>query len=331
MGRPDSVMQYYLSDKGRFADLFNGIFFQGEQFIQSCDLQDSSERYSEKAGQGTSRFRDIKMTLKNSRILRILAVENQANIDYTMPYRCMQYDVMEYGKQLRERKNTNRAGNLLTTSPERLCGITKTDRIAPVYTLCLYHGEEPWDGPLSLRDMMDFGNGSDRMEQYFADYPLRLYCVNGMNSFDVFHTELRELFSAMRYRRDKERLQKLFACDARYSHLSSDTVRALSVLLNIPDLWRKREQYRDKTYGSEEYNMCQAWEEIKEECYAKGVSQGISQGITQGISQGISQGIEKGSRDKARTIVQNMLKHGFSKEEICELTECSAEFVSKLQ
>lgn len=27
MGRPDSVMQCYLSDKGRFADLFNGIFF----------------------------------------------------------------------------------------------------------------------------------------------------------------------------------------------------------------------------------------------------------------------------------------------------------------
>lgn len=323
MGRPDSVMQCYLSDKGRFADLFNGVFFRGEQFIRSCDLQDSSKRYSETAGRGTSRFRDIKMTLKDNRTLRILAVENQANIDYTMPYRCLQYDVMEYGKQLRERKNANRAGNLLTTSPERLCGITKTDKIAPVYTLCLYHGEEPWDGPLSLRDMMDFGNGGDRMEQYFADYPLRLFCINESDSFDMFHTELRELFSAMRYRRDKERLQKLFACDAHYSRLSPDTVKALSVLLNIPDLWRRREQYRDKTYGSEEYNMCQAWEEIKEECYAKG--------ITQGISQGITQGIEKGSRDKARTIVQNMLKHGFSKEEICELTECSAEFISGLQ
>lgn len=60
MGRPGTVMQGYLSDKERFADLFNGIFFQGVQFIQSCDLQDSSERYSETAGQGTRRFRDIK-------------------------------------------------------------------------------------------------------------------------------------------------------------------------------------------------------------------------------------------------------------------------------
>lgn len=259
------------------------------------------------------------MTLKNSRTLRILAVENQANIDYTMPYRCMQYDTMEYGKQLKERKNANHAGKLLNTPSERLCGLTRTDRISPVYTLCLYHGEEPWDGPLSLRDMMDFGNENDGMEPYFADYPLRLYCVSEAEGFDMFHTELRELFYALKYRRNKERLQELFAHDAHYSRLSPDTVRALSVLLNIPDLWQKREQFRNRIHESEEYNMCQAWEEIKEECYTKGVTQGITQGI------------EKGSIEKTRTIVRNMLKRGFSKEEICELTECTATFVEGLQ
>lgn len=319
MGRPDAVMQSYLSDKGRFADLFNGIFFQGEQRIRSCDLQDSSERYSETTGHGTSRLRDIKMTLKGRNTLRILAVENQANIDYTMPYRCMQYDTMEYGKQLRERKNSNRAGGLLKTPSERLCGITKTDRITPVYTLCLYHGEEPWDGPLSLRDMMDFGNDSDGMEPYFADYPLRLFCVNEADSFEMFHTELRELFSAMKYRKNKKKLQELIVHNEHYNHLSPDTTEALSVFLNIPDIWKKREQYRNKTSESEEYSMCQAIEEMKEEYFARG------------ISQGISQGIEKGSLDKTRMIVQNMLKHGFSDKEICEMTECTSAFIDELR
>ncbi len=319
MGRPDTVMQSYLSDKEHFADLFNGIFFQGKTLIQSCDLRDSSERYSDIAGLGTNRLRDIKMTLKDSRVLRILAVENQATIDYAMPYRCLQYDTMEYGKQLRERRSVNRNGNLLKSSSERLCGLKKTDRITPVYTLCLYHGEEPWDGPLSLRDMMDFGNDIDEMEKYFADYPLRLFCVNEANSFDMFHTELRELFFAMKHRRNRARLQELFAHNERCRRLSPDTVEALSVILKIPNLWEKREHYRNMTCNREEYDMSQAWGGIAQEYY------------NDGITQGITQGIEKGAFEKTRMIVQNMLKHGFPDKEICEITGCTAEFIRELQ
>lgn len=282
MGRPDTVMQGYLSDKERFADLFNGIFFQGEQFIRSCDLQDSSERYSGTGEPSASRFRDIKMTLKGSRILRILAVENQANIDYTMPYRCMQYDTMEYGRQLKERKNVNRAGKLPVTSPEWLCGIKKTDRITPVYTLCLYHGEVPWDGPLSLRDMMDFGDDSDGMGRYFADYPLRLFCVNEAESFEMFRTELRELFFALKHRKDRKKLQELFANDERCSRMSPDTVEALSIFLNIPDLWDKREQYRNRMCEKEEYDMNQAWGGVAQEYYSEGIAQGNCSGNCSG-------------------------------------------------
>ncbi len=35
-------------------------------------------------------------------------------------------------------------------------------------TLCLYHGEEKWDGPRSLKDMMDFG--ADGKRQKWEDY-----------------------------------------------------------------------------------------------------------------------------------------------------------------
>lgn len=39
---------------------------------------------------------------------------------------------------------------------ERLGKFRKKDQIAPVYTICLYHGIEEWDGPRCLKDMMDF-------------------------------------------------------------------------------------------------------------------------------------------------------------------------------
>lgn len=161
MGKRNTAMCSFLSSRRRFADLFNGIFFGGRQLIQAADLQEASEQYAALGDNPSERTRDIKMLLNTGETLRILALENQNRVDYTLPYRCMQYDSLEYGKQLR-------------TSEEWLCGITKKDRLAPVYTICLYHGEEPWDGPYALRDMVDFGEDRDGMGKFFADYPLRL-------------------------------------------------------------------------------------------------------------------------------------------------------------
>lgn len=311
MGKTDTAMQSYLGDKRRFADLFNGVFFQGKTVINACDLQEASERYADAEGQGASRFRDIKMFLNTGGCLRILAVENQLNIDYTMPYRCMQYDSMEYGKQLKELKARNREQKKLQTAAERLCGMTREDRLVPVYTLCLYHGEEPWNGPLSLGDMMDFGDDSQGIRQYFADYPLRLFCVNEAESFDMFHTELRELFGAMKYRRDKKRLRELLTRDEAYSRMSADTVRTLSILLNIPWLWAKRRRYMSKKEHKEEYDMCQAIREWREDDKAEGRAEGRA--------------------EAQKTFVLNMLKKGFSDEEICELTECTPDFIDRLR
>lgn len=87
--------------------------------------------------------------------------------------------------------------------------------------------------------------------------------------------------------------------------------------------FNKREQYRNRMCEREEYDMNQAWGGVAQEYYSEGIAQGIAQGITQGI--------EKGSREKTRMIVQNMLKRGFSDKEICELTGCTADFISELQ
>lgn len=103
------IILYYLSDNRRFADLFNGICFRGETVIRAEDLLEGSQVYHEttgevrRKGRGTDRrerIRDICKLLKSGETLRVLALENQEMIDYTMPLRCMQYDVMEYGKQL---------------------------------------------------------------------------------------------------------------------------------------------------------------------------------------------------------------------------------------
>ena len=107
MGKKNNVLNHYFRDKKRFADLFNGVFFEGEGIIRSEELEASSEIYEEAtnkeksiAGVRGQRIRDIKMSLKTGEVFRLLALENQDKVNYAMPFRCMQYDTMEYSRPL---------------------------------------------------------------------------------------------------------------------------------------------------------------------------------------------------------------------------------------
>ena len=242
MGKMNIAMCSFLSSTIRFADFFNGVLFQGNEVIRASDLQAASEQYSEPGSVNSEGFRDIKMYLHSGESLRILAVENQNSVDYTLPYRCMQYDTMEYGKQIKELKQFNTSRKLLRNSAEWLCGLTKDDRLAPVYTLCLYHGEDPWDGPLTLRDMMRFDDDRENLRHHFADYPLRLYCVNAQTDFNCFHTELREVFTALNCRKEKTKLFSTIHGNTAYQKLNRETIKVLSILLNTPKLWEERKK-----------------------------------------------------------------------------------------
>ena len=142
MGKISNTMNYYFSDGHRLADLFNVALFQGKSVVRAEDLFEVSEVYHQlEAGktedrvQRTERTRDVCKILKTGEVLRILALENQELVDYAMPYRCMQYDTMEYGKQLEGLRKKNEREGILTTSQEWLSGLRKEYRLVPVYTL----------------------------------------------------------------------------------------------------------------------------------------------------------------------------------------------------
>lgn len=69
----------------------------------------------------------------------------------------MNYDSLEYGRQVKELLKQNQERKDCADANEKLCRFKRTDRLTPVYTICLYHGTELWDGPRSLKDMMNFG------------------------------------------------------------------------------------------------------------------------------------------------------------------------------
>lgn len=326
MGKADHIMYRYMSSKEHFADLFNGILFQGESIICPDQLLDADGKYTaisqeytnRSRGQRVSgRSRDIKMKLQSGGVLRILALENQSHIDYSMPLRCMEYDALEYRKQLDELKSRNQPLKAFDTQDEFLCGIRSHDRLVPIYTICLYHGETRWDGPHTLSDMMDFQGEADILRPFFADYPFRLFCVNTQPDFDMFHTELRPLFLALNQRGNPDGMQQLMLEEPAYRHLSADTLETLAVLLGLPQIWEKREYYMNQ--DEEDYNMCYA------------VRKWHEQDIALGRSEGIALGRSEGMLSKTKQIVANMLERGFSDQDIIALAECDTALIDDVR
>lgn len=299
MGKESDAMMEYLKNNERFADLFNGSYFQGNQVIKAEELQEGSEVYKEDAGEkSTTRTRDVKKRLKSGGNLKVLAIENQNLTDYAIPWRHMNYDVLEYGRQIKEIKKKNKDNKKLHTSSERMCGLIETDRLAPAFTLCLYHGEDKWRGPRSLKDMMDFGEDKELWEQVFSDYQMKLICLNEMDDFSQFHSSLKQLFQLLAFRKDKKKLKELLEEDASYQDMDEETADVVSTLMGVEKEMAKKDN------GEDGYNMCTAIREMLEESRLEGRQEGRQEGRWE----------ERGE------IVRNMLNNGLTCEKVAELT-----------
>ena len=348
MGKYDMCMKAYLHDKKRFADLFNGSCFQGKPVIQAEDLEEASEghviagtfstdsqeeilnlrktknedvlveRKQTRKGpydRKTEIFRDVKMRYRSGMILQVLAVENQSYIDYGMPVRCMGYDAAEYSRQLKERKQERELFKKHEKEPdiridEKLSGILKTDRIHPVYTICLYSGIESWDGPRKLSDMMEFDPEEGLVQSLFKEYPLTLFCVNEQEGFEEFHSDLKQLFRAMNCRKNKEKMAELIK-DESYSHLSEETWEAIAVMTDNAAMLQKKDLYKTENQEKEEYNMCQALEELMEDERIVGRNEG--------------------NLEKTKIVVRNMIARGYKTEDICAIAGCDTSFVEEVR
>ncbi|MDE7253180.1 MAG: Rpn family recombination-promoting nuclease/putative transposase, partial [Acetatifactor sp.] len=255
MGKYDDAMYSFLSDNGRFADLFNGAVFGGEKVLQADALEEGAERYVQtgaalgqrvgeagkqkgqsgepggKDPKAQNRYRDIKKHLKEGTGFSVVAIEDQSDIDYTMPWRIMQYDGLEYERQIREIENGKRC--VLSQDKENISywetRFGQGDKLHPVYTICLYHGTKPWDGPKSLEDMMDFGAGGKLREALFHDYRMSLVCVEDLKELAVFRTDLRILLEALSARGDKEAMKALYKSED-FRNISAETARTIAIM-----------------------------------------------------------------------------------------------------
>lgn len=110
--------------------------------VDAGELAEASEVYHGKPGE-----KGGQRTLKSGKELKILALESQSDVNYIMPWRIMDYDCREYGKQIRGAQRANRE---LDRAGKRVYakegGTAERSAERGVFCAGLYIMPVPWGG-----------------------------------------------------------------------------------------------------------------------------------------------------------------------------------------
>ena len=132
----------------------------------------------------------------------------------------------------------------------------KNDKLLPVITIVLYFGSKPWDGPMSLHDMLQIDDPD--LLQYVADYPLHLIDPHRMDEtiLQKFQTNAREVLTFIKYSKDKKKLLELVQ-NKRFQSIDLLAAEVINECTNS--------HLPLTTDNKEDVNMCQAIDEIRED------------------------------------------------------------------
>lgn len=280
-------------------------------------------------------FRDVVKGLEEEATLVIFGIENQTHVHYAMPYRVLELELLNYGRQISmiqerhkvrrksfgsmeedlsiekgasvennispEENNTPEKG----TSAEYLGGFYKTDRLVPVVCLVIYYGEEEWDGPTSMAEMFV----ESPWAVYASPHPIYLLDVRHMSddSINEYSDALRPFFGFLKYEHRAELEQFIADNEEQFSNLPENTVRALAEITRSEELVKIREEYLTDKGG---VNMCL--------------------GIQLMVEKGKKEGIEEGEMIKANEMAKKMIQSGEPGGKIVLYTGLEREVVDQL-
>ena len=320
MGKKDISVNRWLSDKERFADLFNGSLFEGRQFIDPQKLtrlpieQKSIINTIEGKKIPVEYFRDIIMFSEQDKKLCILACETQNKEHYAMVIRGMLYDSLSYMEQVQNIAKENRENKKYQNSEEFLSGIRKEDTLVPIITIVLFYGEE-WRGSKDLYGLLGLDEETEKIfSPYITNYKINLIEPAKIADLSCYKSDLQYVFNVIQCKKDKEKLKRYIEENKEFfSEVSEETYDAICAFINAEKLLENHKK-DDMTGG---IDMCQALEEI----YQDGIKDGIKDGMKVGLDKGI-RSLVRACRDLGEStegiIVRVSREYSLTEEEATE-------------
>ena len=156
MGEKDITEKILEDYNDVFADIINGLLFQGEQRVLPETLENISVHSQYKADDEKMHEleRDVAKYWKEKEVqLAVCGIENQSSVEKYMPFRIIGYDGAAYRSQLQQERS----------------------KILPVVTIVLYFGtDRHWRSGKNIKSLMEIPTGLD---EFVSDYQIKVFEV----------------------------------------------------------------------------------------------------------------------------------------------------------
>lgn len=294
MGQKDITEKVLEEHNDVFADIINGLLFDGNQEVKPEALENTTvhAQYKAEDDQIHELERDIAKYWKEEEVeLAICGIENQSTVEKNMPFRVIGYDGMAYRGQLQEKRK----------------------KVLPVVTVVLYFGtERHWNSKKNIKSLMEI---PVHLDKFVNDYQMHVFEVAWLTEEQIshFHSDFRIVAN---FFANKRKNKDYIPDDPTEIKYVDEVLKLLQVMTGDK---RYKEIFSKKKEGVR--SMCDVAERLEKMGWEKGIQQGMEQGIERGIEQGMKQGIQQGNIQKSVKIYRNLLKRGFGEEEAREIAE----------
>ena len=163
---PASACRSFFSNDTYFASFSNATLFDGKQVIHPERLVRYENNMSliiddTKSTEDKKRRRDIVVKTDINGVYCLLSIERQSTIDKNMVMRYGNYEMMEYLKQLKNKKIKG---------------------LVPQVMIVFYTGDKKWNTPLELNDYFDI---PEELKAYINEWKIILVDVKEIDTSKI--------------------------------------------------------------------------------------------------------------------------------------------------
>ena len=281
MGQKDITEKVLEDYNDVFADIINGLLFDGVQEIKPEALENTTvhAQYKAEDGKVHELERDIAKYWKEEKVeLAICGIENQSKVERNMPFRIVGYDGAAYRSQLQQERK----------------------KMLPVVTIVLYFGtDRHWNSRKKIKELMEIPRCLD---MYVNDYQMHVFEVAWLTEEEIerFQSDFRIVAN---FFAQKRKNKDYIPDDPTEIRHVDEVLKLLQVMTGdrrYEEIFRKKKGVR---------SMCDVAERLEK--------MGIAKGIEIGRSEGKMEGEIKGKM----LVYKNLCREGFGEEEARRLTE----------
>ena len=199
-----------------------------------------------KSAEDKKRRRDIVVKTDVDGVCCLFSIEHQSTIDKNKVIRCGNYEMLEYLKQLKNKK---------------------LKRLVPQVMIVFYTGDKKWNTPLELNDYFDI---PEELKEYVNDWKIKVVDVKEIDTSKIKDEQTRYFIEAIQemYKGNYEGLHRRIKMNRDNFIYAAIITGSLDLIRDLPE--------------GDEIDMCEGMERMAEGFRNEGRIIGRSEGLMEG-------------------------------------------------